>query len=86
VDGARSQERRDDQLGDKLPRAAAVLDLEASVMLHQFLGGRGHYWAALAAVLTPEQETRLGAAGSPFAESVVVAGRAQPLVAPPLRA
>jgi len=76
---SRSQEQRDDLLGDKLPRAAAVLDLEASVMLRQFLGGRGHYWAALAGVLTTEQETRLGAAGSPFAESVVVAGRAQQL-------
>jgi DNA-binding Lrp family transcriptional regulator len=73
---SRSQEERDDLLGHKLPRAAAVLDLEASVMLRQFLGGRGHYWAALAGVLTPEQETQLGSTGSPFAESAVVVGRA----------
>jgi DNA-binding Lrp family transcriptional regulator len=76
---SRSQEERDDLLGDKLPRTSAVLDLEASVMLRQFLGGRGHYWAALAGVLTPEQETRLGSAGSPFTESAVVADRAQHL-------
>jgi DNA-binding Lrp family transcriptional regulator len=77
---SRSQEERDDLLGDKLPRASAVLDLEASVMLRQFLGGRGHYWAALAGVLTPEQETQLGSTGSPFTESiVVVVDRAQHL-------
>jgi DNA-binding Lrp family transcriptional regulator len=76
---SRSQEERDDLLGHQLPRAAAVFDLEASVVLRQFLGGRGHYWAALAGVLTPEQETQLGSAGSPFAESAVVAGRAQHL-------
>jgi len=73
---SRSQEERDDLLGHKLPRAAAVLDLEASVMLRQFLGGRGHYWAALAGVLTPAQETQLGSTGSPFAESAVVVDRA----------
>ncbi len=71
----RSQAERDDLLGHRLPRAAAVLDIEASVMLRQFLGGRGHYWAALAGVLTPEQETQLGSTGSPFAESAVIAGR-----------
>jgi DNA-binding Lrp family transcriptional regulator len=73
---SQSQEERDDLLGHKLPRAAAVLDLEASVMLRQFLGGRGHYWAALAGVLTPAQETQLGSTGSPFAESAVVVDRA----------
>ena len=45
-------------------------------MLRQFLGGRGHYWAALSGVLTPEQETQLGSTGSPFTESVVIAGQA----------
>jgi DNA-binding Lrp family transcriptional regulator len=73
---SRSQEQRDDLLGHRLPRAAAVLDLEASVMLRQFLGGRGHYWAALAGALTPVQETQLGSTGSPFAESAVVVDRA----------
>jgi DNA-binding Lrp family transcriptional regulator len=72
---SRSEDERDDLLGRKLPRAAAVLDLEASVMLRQFLGGRGHYWAALAGVLTPEQEIQLGSAGSPFTESAVVIDR-----------
>jgi DNA-binding Lrp family transcriptional regulator len=75
----RSPAGRDDLLGDKLPRASAVLDLEASVMLRQFLGGRGHYWAALAGVLTPEQEAQLGSTGNPFTESVVVADRAHSL-------
>ncbi|MDN3353414.1 Lrp/AsnC family transcriptional regulator [Actinomadura sp. DC4] len=59
---SRSEEEREDLLGRRLPRAAAVLDLEASVMLRKFLGGRGHYWAALTGVLTPEQEARLGPA------------------------
>ncbi|WP_329235592.1 Lrp/AsnC family transcriptional regulator [Actinoallomurus sp. NBC_01490] len=72
---SRSQEEREDLLGHKLPRATAVLDLESSVMLRKFLGGRGHYWAALTGVLTPEQEARLGSAGSPFTESAVVVSR-----------
>ncbi|MDI5970685.1 Lrp/AsnC family transcriptional regulator [Streptomyces sp. SL13] len=36
------------------------------------MGGRGHYWAALRGVLSPEQEARLGSEGSPFTESPVV--------------
>lgn len=69
---SRSQEQRDDLLGRRLPRAAAVLDLQASVMLRQFLGGRGHYWAALAGTLTPEQESALGPGAEPFTEGPVV--------------
>lgn len=69
---SRSQEEREDLLGRKLPRAAAVLDLDASVMLRKFLGGRGRYWTALTGVLTPEQEARLGSTDSAFAESTVV--------------
>ncbi|MHB6908739.1 Lrp/AsnC family transcriptional regulator [Streptomyces sp. DB-54] len=42
---SRSQEQRDDLLGRRLPRTAAVLDLQASVLLRQFIGGRGHYRA-----------------------------------------
>jgi DNA-binding Lrp family transcriptional regulator len=76
---SRTQAERDDLLGHKLPRATAVLGLEASLVLRQFLGGRGHYWAALAGLLTSEQETRLGSTGSPFAESAVVTGPAQDL-------
>ncbi|GLY50251.1 Lrp/AsnC family transcriptional regulator [Lentzea sp. NBRC 102530] len=69
---SRSQQQRDDLLGHRLPRAAAVLDLQASAILHQFVGGRAHYWAALTGALTPEQEAALGSAGSPFAERPVV--------------
>jgi len=72
---SRSQEEREDLLGRKLPRAAAVLDLEASVMLRKFLGGRGRYWAALTGVLTPVQETQLGSADKPYSESPMVVNR-----------
>lgn len=65
---SRTQEEREDLLGRKLPRAAAVLGIDASVVLRKFLGGRGHYWAALAGVLTPEQESLLGVADMPHAE------------------
>jgi DNA-binding Lrp family transcriptional regulator len=44
-------------------------------MLRKFLGGRGRYWAALRGTLTPEQEQRLGATDSPFAEAPVVVNR-----------
>ncbi|GAA3582554.1 Lrp/AsnC family transcriptional regulator [Amycolatopsis ultiminotia] len=66
-------EQRDDLLGHRLPRTAAVLDISASAMLRQFLGGRGHYWAALRGTLTHEQEARLGTEGTPFPEMPVVA-------------
>jgi DNA-binding Lrp family transcriptional regulator len=69
---SRSEEQRDDLLGRRLPRAAAVLDLQASVQLRQFVGGRGHYWAALNGVLTRDEETALGSTGSPFVEQPVV--------------
>ncbi|TQS23780.1 Lrp/AsnC family transcriptional regulator [Microbispora sp. KK1-11] len=72
---SRSQEEREDLLGRKLPRAAAVLDIEASVMLRKFLGGRGRYWAALAGVLTPEQEAQFGLTGKPYKESAMVVNR-----------
>ena len=76
---SRSQEEREDLIGHKLPRAAAVLDVEASVILRKFLGGRGRYWAALAGTLTPEQETRFGSAGSPFTEAPIVVNRSPDL-------
>jgi DNA-binding Lrp family transcriptional regulator len=69
---SRSQEQRDDLLGRRLPRFAAVLDLQASVMLRQFVGGRGHYWAALTGTLTPEQESALRSGHGPFTERPVV--------------
>ncbi|MFE0028529.1 Lrp/AsnC family transcriptional regulator [Amycolatopsis sp. NPDC059021] len=71
---SRTSEQRDDLLGRRLPRTAAVLDINAAAMLRQFVGGRGHYWAALSGTLTPEQEARLGdEGGGPFTESPVVA-------------
>ncbi|WP_305783875.1 Lrp/AsnC family transcriptional regulator [Symbioplanes lichenis] len=79
---SRSSEERDDLLGRRLPRAAAVLDLQASVQLRQFVAGRGHYWAALDGVLTGEQEAALGSTGaSPFVELPVVRNQAAPLTA-----
>jgi DNA-binding Lrp family transcriptional regulator len=70
---SRTTEQRDDLLGRQLPRTAAVIDINASAMLRQFVGGRGHYWAALRGTLTPEEESRLGNDGDPFVESPVVA-------------
>ncbi|MFG1644752.1 Lrp/AsnC family transcriptional regulator [Amycolatopsis sp. NPDC049252] len=70
---SRTQDERDDLLGRQLPRTAAVLDIHASAMLRQFIGGRGHYWAALRGTLTPEQEAALGSEGAPFTEAPVVA-------------
>ncbi|MFC0107829.1 Lrp/AsnC family transcriptional regulator [Kibdelosporangium aridum] len=69
---SRTQEQREDLLGRRLPRTAAVLDINAFAMLRQFIGGRGHYWAALHGTLTPEQEAMLGSDGVPFTESPVV--------------
>ncbi|GAA3753502.1 Lrp/AsnC family transcriptional regulator [Streptomyces tremellae] len=69
---SRSREQREDLLGRRLPRTAAVLDINAFAMLRQFMGGRGHYWAALHGVLTEEQEAALGSEGAPFAEGPVV--------------
>ncbi|GAA4671166.1 Lrp/AsnC family transcriptional regulator [Amycolatopsis dongchuanensis] len=76
---SRTPEQRDDLLGHQLPRTAAVLDINAAAMLRQFLGGRGHYWAALQGTLTPEQEAALGSEGGPFTESPVVARDPVPL-------
>lgn len=69
---SRTREQRDDLLGQRLPRTAAVLDINAFAVLRQFMGGRGHYWAALHGVLSREQEAMLGSDGPPFAESPVV--------------
>lgn len=76
---SRTREQRDDLLGQRLPRTAAVLDINAFAMLRQFMGGRGHYWAALQGALSPEQEAQLGSDGSPFTESPVVTRDPTPL-------
>ncbi len=68
---SRTTTDRDDLIGHRLPRTAAVLDISAAAILRQFIGGRGHYWAALAGTLTPAEETAFGSA--PFVESAVVA-------------
>ena len=68
---SRTPADRDDLLGTKLPRAAALLDLQTSVMLRKFLGGRGRYWAALAGSLTESEESRLRSTGRPFEEEPV---------------
>ncbi len=70
---SRSPQDREDLVARRIPRAAAVLDLEVAVVLRQFLGGRGHYWAALTGVLTAEQEADLGASGPPFREPATAA-------------
>ncbi|MFR0357247.1 Lrp/AsnC family transcriptional regulator [Streptomyces sediminimaris] len=69
---SRTREQRENLLGQRLPRTAAVLDINAFAVLRQFMGGRGHYWAALEGVLSPEQEAMLGSDGPPFTESPVV--------------
>ena len=69
---SRTPEQRDDLLGRRLPRTAAVIDINAAAMLRQFIGGRGHYWAALNGTLTRQEEAMLGADGVPFVESPVV--------------
>lgn len=70
---SRTREQREDLLEQRLPRTGAVIDIEASAMLRQFLGGRGHYWAALHGTLTEAQEAALGSDGPPFTEAPVVA-------------
>jgi len=78
---SRTRKQREDLLGQRLPRTAAVLDINAFAMLRQFMGGRGHYWAALQGTLSPEQEALLGSDGVPFAESPVVTRDPVPLTA-----
>ncbi|WP_234426459.1 Lrp/AsnC family transcriptional regulator [Streptomyces niger] len=70
---SRTREQRENLLGQRLPRTAAVLDINAYAVLRQFVGGRGHYWTALQGVLSPEEEAMLGSDGPPFTESPVVA-------------
>ncbi|MCA1190617.1 MULTISPECIES: Lrp/AsnC family transcriptional regulator [unclassified Saccharopolyspora] len=71
---SRTREQREELLGRRLPRTAAVLDIRAAALLRQFVGGRGHHWAALRGALTEQEEAELGSAGNPFAENPVTAG------------
>lgn len=70
---SRNHKQRDELLGKQLPRASAVVDFDTFAMLHQFIGGRGHYWTALSGALTQKQETMLGNQEAPFQEGPVVA-------------
>ncbi|MCL6671897.1 Lrp/AsnC family transcriptional regulator [Streptomyces panaciradicis] len=63
---SRTREQREDLLGQRLPRTAAVIDVNAFAMLRQFLGGRGHYWSALRGTLSQEEEAALGGRPAPF--------------------
>lgn len=56
-----SADRRDLLLTRSLPRAARVLDIEASVVLHVFLGLSSRGWSGLGSLLTPEEAARLAA-------------------------
>jgi DNA-binding Lrp family transcriptional regulator len=58
----RSHNARDREglLVHRLPRAAAVLDIEASVVLRRFVGGSASDWVGLADVLSAEQEAAIG--------------------------
>ncbi|MGT2425825.1 Lrp/AsnC family transcriptional regulator [Amnibacterium kyonggiense] len=66
---ARTAEQRTALLADRLAGARDVVDLHAVEILHQYTGGRAHYWSTFEGVLSLEQERLLGAAGAPFAES-----------------
>src|SRR5262249_24071538 len=66
---SRSREQREDLLGRRLPRTAAVIDINTFAMLRQFLGGRGHYWSALEGTLSPQEEAALGNGEPPFTEA-----------------
>ena len=62
---SRTREQRDHLLVQRLPRTAPVLDIQASVLLHQFVGGRSDDWAGLSARLTGAETARLGATEIP---------------------
>ncbi|MGW9121571.1 Lrp/AsnC family transcriptional regulator [Streptomyces sp. NPDC055663] len=68
---SRTREQREDLLGRRLPRTAAVLDIEVFALLRVFLGGRSQ-WDALRGVLSPEQEAWLGGTDSAFVEAPVL--------------
>jgi len=72
---SRTSRDREDLLLNRLPHTDAVLDLQASVVLHQFTGGRARFWQRLAGTLGPEAEAALGAAGPPFDPTAPLAVR-----------
>lgn len=56
---ARTEQARDDLLMQRLPRTTPVLGVTASVVLHQFVGGRADDWTELADALDAAATTRL---------------------------
>ncbi|MBL7519779.1 Lrp/AsnC family transcriptional regulator [Frankia sp. CNm7] len=62
-----SAEQRDTLLTRRLPRASHVLDVEASVLLHSFVGQRSDDWGGLAHHLTADETARLRADALPTA-------------------
>ncbi|WP_433801233.1 Lrp/AsnC family transcriptional regulator [Actinomycetospora sp. CA-084318] len=69
---SRSTEAREDLLEKRLPRTAAVLDLEVAVLMRKFAGGRGEYRTVFDGVLTPEQEVALGGVDEAVVEKSAV--------------
>lgn len=63
-----SSSRAEELLGERIPRRNTVTDLQPALLLHQFVGRRAHYWAALAGVRTAEEEALLGDGSAPFTE------------------
>ncbi|MFI1916776.1 Lrp/AsnC family transcriptional regulator [Nocardia sp. NPDC020380] len=64
-----SAESRDLLLTRSLPTAARVLDIEASVVLHIFLGLSARGWSELDGLLTPEESVRLGGGETPSTDA-----------------
>jgi DNA-binding Lrp family transcriptional regulator len=60
-----SADRRDLLLTRSLPRAAHVLGIDASVVLHVFLGLSSRGWSALDGMLSPAEAAELAAGDAP---------------------
>jgi DNA-binding Lrp family transcriptional regulator len=56
---ARTKQEGEDLLRQRLPNTAAVLEVEAAVVLHRFIGSDARDWNGLANTLTCSQVTRL---------------------------
>ncbi|MFJ4653931.1 Lrp/AsnC family transcriptional regulator [Nocardia sp. NPDC088792] len=67
-----SAESRDLLLTRSLPRSARVLDIEAGVVLHIFLGLNARGWSELDGLLTAEESARLGGGEMPGTDATPV--------------
>ncbi|OHV32502.1 MULTISPECIES: Lrp/AsnC family transcriptional regulator [Pseudofrankia] len=72
-----SAEPRDTLLTRRLPRATHVLNVEASVVLHTFVGQHSDDWGGLAGHLSADETAALRAAATPLA--TVETGGTRPL-------